>query len=817
MIYKTTYQAIAFFLCLLPWLTSCSYETEIGGSHRYTGKKVALNIQMETRSATDPDLEIERVRAIVFSGDGKLVYNDIPTPTTGSTDGTVVKVKAAHGINHVYIICNETAELTDKLAVVERKEDIEAITFCAVGITGAPPMYGKVEDADVEARSDGSNVTVTVEGKKLTELPVKVTRMVARIGFTAIKNVDTSAQEDFMVTKISIRVCRMPKSTTVGEGQAYTENEWSNDLLLEKEGLLDNNGAYDIDMTTSTYTYTVPEGTNSILLPDTYIPENLLSDQSDATRATYLKIEAECQMKNGSTQILRGIYLLNIGQSASTLNYNLERNNYYHIYATITGMGAMGFYAEIVAMKEHDITINWKPIDGLVIVSDKAADYDATNGISKNINVWDDYNVYSGILKTYHSETGYKDVVFKYGSLVAVHSNQTVGTAFVPPSGSELNDILWYPASFNTTAVTDWAGIPYRSTDNIPTNNSEEEIAKGLGDPCKLVGLSEVQIRDQGFTDNNLWHMATPAEYERLKAAEDNVSYTHGYGTYHYLLLPYANYRDANGAIAFETSKGYFWTTGAATAFITDGTSAALTESQEVQRGHTVRCVRNTIAESRMTVDRVVSVDYKGNKNGTVAPSTIGSNIPYWKAELVTNDADTNAGDFSFEPGETAVHTFYGSYTQNIPVYIKRWENMSPRSFTIKVEGIGLDGKTVSKTFTVSQTGYKLVGSMAFDPLIVDNKFPRTETTYTVTVNLTPTDVPVPTGELLIRVLYLGKELGKSRNVPLQSGQYQYTGLQITIPENTTPDIIGLDVSLYLEQNGRWIELGKKNILQNNK
>ena len=64
-------------------------------------------------------------------------------------------------------------------------------------------------------------------------------------------------------------------------------------------------------------------------------------------------------------------------------------------------MGAMGLYAEIVAMEEHDITINWKPIDGLVIVSDKAADYDAVADTSRNVNIWNDFSVYSGILKAY--------------------------------------------------------------------------------------------------------------------------------------------------------------------------------------------------------------------------------------------------------------------------------------------------------------------------------------------------------------------------------------------------------------------------------
>ena len=102
-------------------------------------------------------------------------------------------------------------------------------------------------------------------------------------------------------------------------------------------------------------------------------------------------------------------------------------------------MGAMGLYAEIVAMEEHDITINWKPIDGLVIVSDKAADYDAVADTSRNVNIWNDVSVYSGILKAYHSETGYKDVLFKYGSLIAVHSgtDSAGGTGFIAPTNAE--------------------------------------------------------------------------------------------------------------------------------------------------------------------------------------------------------------------------------------------------------------------------------------------------------------------------------------------------------------------------------------------
>ena len=69
----------------------------------------------------------------------------------------------------------------------------------------------------------------------MTELPVSVTRMVSRISFTAIKNI-TNPDEDFKVTKLTVKVCRMPVATPIGEGQAYTEDIWSDDLTIPGTG-----------------------------------------------------------------------------------------------------------------------------------------------------------------------------------------------------------------------------------------------------------------------------------------------------------------------------------------------------------------------------------------------------------------------------------------------------------------------------------------------------------------------------------------------------------------------------------------------------
>lgn len=156
-------------------------------------------------------------------------------------------------------------------------------------------------------------------------------------------------------------------------------------------------------------------------------------------------------------------------------------------------------------MEEHDITINWKPIDGLVIVSDKAADYDAVADTSRNVNIWNDFSVYSGILKAYHSGTGYKDILFKYGSLIAI-SSPDADTGFTPPANATtLNDVLWYPGSYTPLNITEWADIPYLETDKIPTDNTIAQVTAGKGDPCKLAGLSESQIKTLGIVDNKQW------------------------------------------------------------------------------------------------------------------------------------------------------------------------------------------------------------------------------------------------------------------------------------------------------------------------
>lgn len=796
---------------------SCVREEQMPEPNIYPGETLPLNIRLGSRATgDDPDGSVTSMRAIVFNDKGQLVCNEV---APAAPDGNVytAQAKAARGTNHFYIICNETEELAGKLGQVTRQPDIEQITFSAVGLTAPAPMYGKVTDVWVSSDSDGSNAQVTVNNVTTGVLPVGVNRMAARFSFTAIKNITEG--EDFTVTDLRIRVCRMPAYTTIAE-KIYTDSKWSDQITMEKPCLLDKNGAYDI----SDNVYTIPEGLDRIEFPDIYIPENLLETSADRSRATYLKIEARCRMKDGTDQIRNVIYTVNIGEKPPQ-NHDLKRNNHYNIYATITGLGAMGIYADIVPMDLYEIPVTWKPIEGLVIVSDKASDFDFDTGTSKNVNVWSDYNVYSGILKVYHENIGYGDLLFRYGSVVAVSNNVAdLGQGFTAPTAPEtLNDILWYPSSYGNpySQITGWANIPYLSSGDIPVDNSR--VREGLGDPCKLAGLSEIQIRDEGITDNGQWHMATPDEYALLVSQGNVTQDDSGYGSFHLLHIPNVNYRDASGRLtAGADDGGQYWTTTGVSAFgftHTPSTSASVT-TQDPGRGYTIRCVRNVIPASEMSVSRHANVSYQGN---TTTGVTFGilSNIPYWTATLIESGDDagtaTEPDDFSFAPGESVVHATTGNYNQNIPVYVKRKESLTSRTFRVKVEGTGLDGNRLSKIVTVTQDKYTLWGRFTN---LDKTTIPQAGITYNdLQIKLTPDDIAFPEGDLWIEVYYNKESIAKSQELPTEPNKYTYDGFSVTVPANEYPDMRGLtfEIKLSLPDAELTINGNNEHILQDKK
>lgn len=778
-------------------VVSCAKEPAETLPGPYAGERLQMKIRLGEASAATDDATISTVRAIVFNDKGTLIYNEVQEAVL-SGNVYSASIQAAPGINNFYIVCNETEELRAKLAAVALEADIEAATFSAAGLQPPLPMFGKAVRAYVSANSDGSNARITIDNVTSDHLSVKATRMVAGLSFTAIKNI-SAGQTDFTVTGLRIRICRMPAATSVGEGKLHTSGQWAEEMTVIATGTLVNDGSYQV----SGDVYTVPDGLDKIEVPDIYIPEHLLEEKADGSKATYLKIDVQCRLKDGSGQTVSSIYLLSIGQ-APPQNHNLTRNNHYRIYATITGLGAMGLYAEIVAMEQHDIPVNWKPIEGLVIVSDKADDFDFDTQTPRDVNVWNDYNVYSGILKTYHAETGYKDVVFKYGSVIAValDRNAAAGQNFVAPSdAATMNDILWYPASYGNPygTIGNWAAIPrIDSGEDIPTDNAR--VGQGLGDPCKLVGLSAIQIHDEGIVDNEQWHMATPAEYEILLAAEDKETSSgyndYGFRAFHTLLIPEAGYRNENGITTDSYSAGRYWTTNSST-FVFGAGTTDLISGQLPARGYHVRCVRNVIPESYMMISRSPTFSYQGNTT-TGEPIAVATNIPFSTLTLITSGPEAGSSnefdDFSFAPGGTSVHTVTTRYGEPVPVYVKRKESRSIRTFKVRIEGIGFDGKEESQLVTVTQKGYGLRGSFTG---VSDERIPKAGATYNLTVTLTPDDVALPEGTVHVEARYLDNPPATTELRRVSPDTYVYSDMEITIGENLTPDVIGIKFEVY--------------------
>ena len=104
-----------------------------------------MSIKMGTRNTiADDDEVIKSVRAIVFNDKNELVYNDVSDASINADGIYTASIRAARGYNNIYIICNETPELTEMLAAITLENEIEKVTFSAVGIVAPPPMYGNV-------------------------------------------------------------------------------------------------------------------------------------------------------------------------------------------------------------------------------------------------------------------------------------------------------------------------------------------------------------------------------------------------------------------------------------------------------------------------------------------------------------------------------------------------------------------------------------------------------------------------------------------------------------------------------------------------
>lgn len=754
-----------------------------------SGREVEMKLNISTKALDPGNDAISNVRIIVVNKHGDVKFNE-STPVVAGTDEYIAVSRV--GKNDFYVICNETPQMSAALNAIGKRSDVEAFKIAYTSeIDGSSPlvMYGEMREVTVESTNDEDPDAYTVtytdaEGVVHTDtkLPIAVKRLAVKVSLSFIKSTP-----DFTVSDISIKVVKLPQYAYLPEGKAYEGEIGSVTIIKSSQGALLQDNKATFNQESKAFEY--ESESDVVVIDDLYLPEYIMASthHGDIDYQTAIIVSGKCTTAEGQTII--GNWRIGLMDATN----ELPRNSWYKIAATIKGMGAIGLYAEIEEVAQHDISVNWKPQSGLVIVSDQATDY------NKNINVWNDYNVYFGVLKAYNATTlAYTDILFKYGSVVATRGSepQTVDGVTYTPAFDATQDIVWEPGNLSQR-ITSWADIPYLTDGaNVPDNAGN--IPNGLGDPCKLVTLSAEQI-DRGVVDNGLWHMATAKEYKQLIDANDGIMEdTRGYHTFHKLLIPNTRVRNEHGVLSNDAAgTGEYWSSGQGSAFeFTSATNqASITPyaGSNLSKGYTVRCVRNTIPPSTLSAGSS-TISYTGGQNDIL----IKSNLTHWTATLITK---SNA-----EPDETPsddtslqfIGAISGSKDGKITVSIDY--TPTKRTFYIRVTGIGLDGTKHKKIATVIQ----YAGSIRFNTLFeqeLPKLIPGSGYEATVTCNMTPYDpdrVPIPPGKHLWVEVRVGSTYGKlildSRvgtegglGMLVVPGTYQYK-ITFQIPANPNID-----------------------------
>lgn len=256
------------------------------------------------------DAVIEKIRIIVFTG-AALEINEVFNSGDANFDNPF-RVKVATGTKNVYVIANETTELTALLTSGSLTETgLKAIMADNItsGLTSPLVMTGEIPS--VELLTAGlHNATVTLK------------RVAAKINLSFIKG---TATDDVQITKVSL--LSNTGMSTLWEGSTFTGTQ-------------------------SYWNHVVPNGmvlTNSLQdYLTVYVYENLGNSVNNKTNATQLEVEATY---NGLPSIYR-VYVnenisavVNPGDPNSSVTnpddhlYNIKRNYEYNIKGTISALG----------------------------------------------------------------------------------------------------------------------------------------------------------------------------------------------------------------------------------------------------------------------------------------------------------------------------------------------------------------------------------------------------------------------------------------------------------------------------------------------
>ena len=283
-----------FSLLLLVWgscsLISCHKGDEVDSTSERSLLVMSLD-QITTRGSSSyiEDNSIEKVRILVFTG-GALEANKLFTSEDKEIRNPFV-LEVATGTKDIYVVANETGELSQHLSTVTTKEQLKRLSTNATvaPLSGAIPMSGEQRGVIV--------------GKEKSATEVKLTRMVAKVDLKLRKE-----SEDKVILK-RISLLHNAASTSI----------------MQSTGQIN----------TSYWDY-VSEDLNYDLSADFHLPTLYLYEHIPAQRKDGTKIVVDALYNDIPTRY--EVYLNESGDSG-TAPYSILRNHHYQFTGTIKNVG----------------------------------------------------------------------------------------------------------------------------------------------------------------------------------------------------------------------------------------------------------------------------------------------------------------------------------------------------------------------------------------------------------------------------------------------------------------------------------------------
>ena len=268
------------------------------------------------------------------------------------------------------------------------------------------------------------------------------------------------------------------------------------------------------------------------------------------------------------------------------------------------------------------------------------------------------------------NDTEARTVYFKFGSTIAQSSSTNAWSASeVVFNGSNNTD-----ADYNA-----WIDVPYQTAD---VTHTLDDVQNGKGDPCRLVGLSESDVK-AGIIDNGLWRMPSNSSNNwggdswvqhnsyngrKITVQSDNISKEAFY--------PAAGYRKLdNGTVEGQTTSANYWwlnssnESGNSQCISFTETNIYRNQSINISQGNPIRCVSQVHKDFPAFKGIIaLGIDGKLTVDGTAGARTI-----YFKYGSLVGIAATSYDIYGNERGSVVYNPTddtYGSYS-NIPYSLK--------------------------------------------------------------------------------------------------------------------------------------------------